>query len=300
MADTSGQADIRDLFISRLLKGFADEVLVFKALVTVTPTSAREIRWAQKTSGFLSGVTTTGMTTNIGANMSHLSQPSVVRQTFTRNTSYIREFMHETPLISDQDVKDNMVGLLSVHVRDLVRKIAYDVNTHIFDYLSGGRDGTKGNILSGNAKAAWDSAATAQVTYDVERGVEAIREQNYEPTHLLVCPHDYASMIVEFVETRGSGVPGFSSVKVKDGVITQILGLTVVVSNSVTQATSGNALICNPKQAVTYYQFTGLNSRSIEEPMIGVKIRAKEEGIATLTDPNASYLIKLTNIEAAS
>src|SRR3990167_11537899 len=178
MADTSGQADIRDLFIDRLLKGFADEVLVFKNLVTVTPTSAREIRWIQKTSGFLSGVTTTGMTTNLGANMSQLSQPSVVRQSFTRNTSRIREFMHETPLISDQDIKDNMVGLLSVHVRDLVRKIAYDVNSHIFDYLSSNRTGAYGAILSGNTTNTWDGATAPKITTDIERAKEAIREQN--------------------------------------------------------------------------------------------------------------------------
>lgn len=296
MADVAGQADLRDLFVSKLLKGFSDEVLTFKGLVTVTPTSAREIRWQQKTAGFLSGVTTTGMTTNIGANMSHLSEPSIVRQSFTRNTSYIREFFHETPLISDQDIKDNMVGLLAVHVRDLVRKVAYDQNSHIFDALSGGRDGSLGNILSGNATAAWDGAIAPKVTTDIERAKEAVREQNYEPTHIFLCPHDYASLMVEMVETRGSGVPGFSSQKIANGVITEILGLTVVVSNSVTQRTSGNVLICNPQQAVTYYEFTALNSRTIEEPMVGVKVRAKAEGIATLTDVNASYMIKLVSI----
>lgn len=296
MADVAGQQDIRDIFISRLLKGFSDEVLTFKGMVTVTPTSAREIRWQQKTAGFLSGVTTTGMTTNIGANMSALSEPSIVRQSFTKNTSYIREFMHETPLISDQDIKDNMVGLLAVHVRDLVRKIAYDVNAHIFDYLSGGRDGTLGNILSGNATAAWDGAIAPKVTSDIERAKEAVREQNYEPTHIFLSPHDYASILVEFVETRGSGVPGFSSQKIANGVITEILGLTVVVSNSVTQRTSGNAIVCNPAQAVTYYQFSDLVSRNIEEPLRGIKIRAREEGVATLTDTNASYMIKLISV----
>ena len=294
-ADTSGQAEIRDLFISRLLKGFADEVLVFKGLVTTTPTSAREIRWQQKTSGFLAGVTTTGMTTNIGANMSQLAQPSVIRQSFTRNTSYVREFFHETPLISDQDVKDNMVGLLAVHIRDLVRKIAYDVNTHIWNALSSEGTGALGNILSGNATVMWDQASGVKITTDIERGKEAIREQNYEPTHLFLMPHDYASLMIELVETRGSGVPGFSSQKIANGVITEVLGLTVVVSPSVVKGTSGNALVCNPAQAVTYYEFTGLNSRTIEEPMIGVKIRAKEEGFASLTDVNASYLIKGTN-----
>lgn len=290
-ADTSGQADIRDLFINRLLKGFEDEVLVFKRLVTTTPTSAREIRWVQKTAGFLSGVTTTGMTTNIGANMSQLSRPSAVRQTFTRNTSYVKEFFHETPLISDQDVKDNMVGLLSVHVRDLVRKIAYDVNTHLWNIL------TRNNTipLSGNTTVMWDAAAAVKITTDIERAKEAIREQNYEPTHLFLMPHDYASLMIELVETRGSGVPGFSSQRVVNGVITEVLGLQVVVSNSVTKGTSGNALVCNPSQAVTYYEFTGLNSRTIEEPMLGVKIRAKEEGVGTLTDVNACYLIKGTN-----
>ena len=291
MPDAAGQAEIRDLFINRLLKGFADEVLKFKQLVTVTPTSAREIRWVQKTAGFLAGVTTTGMTTNIGANMSHLSLPSVIRQSFTRNTSYVREFMHETPLISDQDVKDNMVGLLAVHVRDLVRKIAYDVNTHIWDILTGNRDGSTANVLSGNSTAAWDAASGVKIVTDIERGKEEIREQNYNPTHLLLSPRDYASLVIELTETKGTATPNFASQKVENGVISEVLGLTVVVSQSVT---ADYAAICNPSEAVTYYEFTGLNSRTIEEPMIGVKIRAKEEGIATNSDPNAVYLIKNT------
>jgi len=53
MADTSGMQDIRGIDIDKLAKGFADEENDFKNITTLSTTSAREIRWYKKTSGFL-------------------------------------------------------------------------------------------------------------------------------------------------------------------------------------------------------------------------------------------------------
>ena len=86
MADASGQADIRGLNIDKLAKGFADEENVFKKFVTVSNTTAREIRWYQKTSGFLDSTDTTGITASQIANTSERSRPVVVEQTWTRTT----------------------------------------------------------------------------------------------------------------------------------------------------------------------------------------------------------------------
>ena len=52
MADVAGQSDLRGIDIDKMAKGFAEEELVLERFLTVTSTSAREIRWYQKTSGF--------------------------------------------------------------------------------------------------------------------------------------------------------------------------------------------------------------------------------------------------------
>jgi len=65
MADTSAQAEIRGIDIQKLVEGFAEEGIILKNFCRVMPATAREIRWFQKTAGFLTGPTTTAITTLI-------------------------------------------------------------------------------------------------------------------------------------------------------------------------------------------------------------------------------------------
>lgn len=285
MADTSGQADIRSIYIDKMMKGFADEELVFDRFTTNTTTSARKVRWFQKTSGFLSEVTTTGITKNFGADMDQLGRPMVIRQTFTRNETEVKTFFFESALISEQDIKDNDVNIMATHIRDITRKVLKDVNDHIYDVLT--ENQTAVNINTTAATAAWDAASGQKIVTDIETGKRKIRAYNYEPTDLFLSPTDYASMIIHFIENEGANVPGFASQRVADGVITEILGLRVTVSNSVA---ADSCAIAATKQAVTVYTFEALRSAEIKEELIGSKFRVKKECLAVLTDPKAVHL----------
>jgi phage major head subunit gpT-like protein len=136
MADNSGQAEIRGLDIDKLAKGFAEEEMVLKRFVSVTKTSAREIRWYKKTAGFLTGTTTTGITGNRIDNVAERALPSVVEQSWTRQTSYVRKYFVESPTLSMEDIKDADIDVLATNVRDLVRAVANRVDTRIFNVLS--------------------------------------------------------------------------------------------------------------------------------------------------------------------
>lgn len=286
MADNVGMQDIRGIDVDALAKGFADEELVFKRFVNISRTSAREIRWYQKTAGFLSEVTTSGMTSNFG-NTDQYTRPTQIQQSWTRNTSYVLTFFFESPMISEQDLRDSDPDVLGTHVRDVTRKVMKDVNDHIYNTLTESQ--SPSNILSTAATATWDSATPSniKIVTDIETAKRKIRAQNYEPTHLFLSPTDYGNMIIHFIETEGANVPGFTSQRVQDGVVEEILGLQVVVSNSVA---ADSAWVGAPARALTYKEFTSITARSFEEPMIGTKVRVKEEGVALLTDPNASHL----------
>ena len=88
----SGEANIRGIDIDKLAKGFADEASVLKGFVTVSKTSAREMRWYQKTAGFLDSVDTTGITQSKIFTVPERALPTVVEQSWTRNTSYVKKF----------------------------------------------------------------------------------------------------------------------------------------------------------------------------------------------------------------
>src|SRR3990167_7313318 len=117
----SAENGIRGLDIDKLAKGFADEQLVLKKFLMNSTTKARELRWYQKTAGFLDSTDTTGITASQIANTAFKARPVVVEQTWTRKSSYIRKYFVESPWLSDEDLKDTDVDLMATNVRDLVR-----------------------------------------------------------------------------------------------------------------------------------------------------------------------------------
>lgn len=286
MADGSGQADIRGIDVDKLVKGFADEENQFKKICLVTPTSAREIRWYQKTSGFLTGTTTTGITSNLITNTDQLALPTVVEQTFTRQTSYVRKYFVESPIISDEDIRDSDVDILAANIRDLARAVEREVDKRIYDVLTAG----VGNSTA--STAAWDAASGQDPIKDIMVAKKDIRIDGYNPegAYLLLRPKDHESLLTWLITTKGSSVPAFSSERLGDGVVMEILGLKVLVSQNVD---ADEAIVVVPQRAMTWKTFVPITARTIEHVGIGVSVRCWEEGEAIMTDTNAAA--KITN-----
>ena len=154
MPDTNAMADIRGIDIDKLAKGFADEQNVFKKFCTVSTTAAREIRWFSKTSGFLDTADTTAITASHIANTSFKARPFVSEQSWTRNTSYVRKYFVESPLISDEDIKDTDIDILSTNVRDLVRAVERQIDARIYTVISTGT----GVLTGASTQDGWDDA----------------------------------------------------------------------------------------------------------------------------------------------
>ena len=287
--DTSGMQDIRGIDIDKLARGFADEENVFKNITTLSTTSAREIRWYKKTSGFLDSTDTTGITASQIANTSERSLPVVVEQSWTRQTSYVRKYFVESPTISMEDIKDTDVDILATNIRDLVRAVARQVDKRIYDVASA-------NVGNSNAATAtWDNATQANVNIikDLMTAKKDIRVDGYDPegAFLLLTPGDHELMLTNLIFTKGSSIPNFSSEKMKSGVVMEILGLKVLVSTNVD---ADEAMVVVGQRALTWKAFMPLTSVVIDEPGIGKKIRCWEEGECLMTDVNAAA--KITNL----
>ena len=154
MADTSSMAEIRGIDIDKLAKGFADEESFFKKFVVVSATSAREVRWYQKTSGYLDSTDTTGITASQIANVAPKARPVVVEQSWTRNTSYVKKFFVESPTISDEDIRDSDIDILATNVRDLVRAVERQIDARIYTVISTGT----GVLTGASTQDGWDDA----------------------------------------------------------------------------------------------------------------------------------------------
>lgn len=289
MADSSGQADIRGLDIDKLAKGFADEENVFKQICQVSKTMAREIRWYQKTSGFLAGTTTTGITGELMDNVGERSRPSVVEQSWTRQTSYVRKYFVESPTISEEDIMDSDIDVLATNVRDLVRAVARRVDARIYSVMTAGVGNTNAST------AAWDAGSGQDPVKDLLVAKKDIRTDGYNPegAMLLLSPKDHESLITWLISTKGSSIPQFASEKVRSGVVMEILGLNVMVSTNVA---ADEAMVVVPQRAMSWKSFMPLTSVVVTDAGIGRKIRVWEEGEAIMTDTNAAA--KITNTQA--
>ena len=289
MADTAAMADIRGINVDKIAKGFADEAIIFKQYCTVKNTSAREIRWYSKTTGIVDTTDTTGITASGIYNAASLALPDIAEQTWTRNTSYVKKFIVESPWMSDEDLKDNDISLLATTVRDLTRAVAWQVDYRIIQIIAEAFSAS--NIQSGTATAdGWDDDATGDPITDILAMKAAIRTYAYNPEGAIMVLHstDFKNLIRHLIVVKGSSIPSFSSEAVRSGMVMEILGVKVVVSENMT---TDYALMFIPNVSATWYQFTPITATTIVEPGIGQKVRVWELGEAVLTDPKSVYLL---------
>ena len=290
MADTSGQIDLQGLDVDKLAKGFSDDENVFKQFLTVTPTSAREMRWYQKTAGFITGTTTTNTTEDPIANSAFGTLPPIAEQSWTRVTSYAKHYAVESPWLTYADIKDSDPDVLATNVRDLTRAVENQIDKRIYAVLSGSL------YLSGSSLGTgWGDTTNGNPIMDLLSGATAIKQQGYDISNLkvLVHPNEYKNLLNYIITVKGSSIPSFASERVRDGVVLSVVGQGIVVSNN---CTIGFPVQIVPQRVATWKSFTPITAITKDEPGVGVKIRVWEDGEILLTDPNAGHVILGANV----
>lgn len=289
MADTAGQQDIRGIDVQRFVTGFADEDSVLKGMCRNSPTSAREIRWFQKTAGFISPTTTSGITSNLLANTASRAIAPVTQQTFTRNTSYVRKYFTESELISIEDEKDTDVDILATMIRDLLRSVANQVDVRIYNVLTESLSPSNINTAAA-AGTGWDDATNGNPIGDLLTGLSNLRSNSYTTNGaiLYIHPTEHKNLMDYLINVKGSSIPEFSSEQVRTDSVMTILGMNVVVS---TNATTDYALIFLRGVSAAWKAFTPLTSAVVTDEGVGKKIRVWEEGECLLENPKSVHLI---------
>jgi len=285
MADQVEMQDIRGLDIDKAVKGFALTEYIFKNAVTVVNTSADHIRWYQETAADLTATAPMRV-----ANKATLALPTELEVSWTRNTSYVKEYMAQGT-ISEMDIKSADIDVLARTLLRLTRAVVKQVDTDIYNVASESQ--TAVNINSVTSNAAWDAASGQDPIEDILEAMQKIEEADYETSGLEIwlSPKDKKSLLTWLISTKGASIPQFASEKVENGVLMTFLGAKVRVSPNVV---ADSALVLNPKKAVTYRQFTDTTSKIIENPGLNKMIRVWARGIATLTDPKAVTIITNT------
>ena len=288
MADANGQALIRGLDIDKASKDMLEEATIFKNECKLESTTSRQIRWYQKTSGYLTTTTPAKI-----SNIPYGARPFVLRQTWTRNTSYTKKYLLDSEMIDMEDETDSDVQIWMNTAEDLTGAVAFDRDGDVWDVVSESQSPTLINDVT--SVAAWDAASGQNPYADVTEAEQLIREQTKKtPTlKIYLSAKDHKSLKDWLVTTKGSSIPGFSSQLVENKQLLVFDSKQVIVSENVT---ADYAMVANLERAAIYKEFSGLKTSIITEDQIGRKLRVGTNGITLLVRPKYVALISNTQL----
>lgn len=285
-----GTADLRAQFVDSTVKGFAERMYKFKQALTITSTSAWKNVFFRENSNPLTSAG--GLSTKVPRG----AQPAQGSVKWERVNSYVEKFFYEDTIFFEDLLTDE----LPVQARTLFRvaeKITKDVDDACWAVLAENPSATathtntaiqQVNIAAGKH---W-SGSSAAIIDDLMNAKTLLASSNYDVSNLIafINPRDHRS-IVNYLATRGAQFPTIGADMATNGRVGEIAGIKLVLSNSVT---ASYALVCVPKICATWKEAVSFRTTTIEDPYVSLKIRATEEGITQLTDPNAVCLIANT------
>lgn len=291
MADGIGEADLGGIKVNEFVTGFADEGLVLKQLLRQRTSDSREFIWFQKTTGYVSPVTTSGMTTNL-VNTTSRGISAVAEQTFTRNTSHVKDFSVVSELITYSDERDTPIDILGILVKDLITSVSSQAEVRCYNVLT--ESLSPSNIQTTAAVGTgWDDATNGNPIRDILTGRRKIRQYGYiiskaQKGVLYINSIEDEHLNFFLISTKGSSIPQYSSDLMVKGAVMEILNFDVVVSEN---ATTDYALQFIPQISAAWTQHIGLSSEIEKISGKGKKVHVWEAGEATLENPKSVHLI---------
>jgi|TARA_Y100000310_G_C20649682_1_gene798662 hypothetical protein len=282
MADATGQQDLRAENFSRIVKGFALQEYKMKQLCMVQSSNAWTETYYKETAADLTGGT--GSAVKGVARLANFPYGEVTwTKTSGRNVKHAME-----GVLSWEDIKTNNVPMVARTLLRIARAVAKSVDTDIASAILS----EAGNTTAANA--TWNNAVVADrdPIQDILDAKALIAVDNYNPDKggfLLVHPTNYAELLGN-ANVRNAG-QFWTDSATKNGRVGRLLGLTVLVTNSVTE---GGAQVVIAKEACTWKSVVGLTVKSIEDPGIKTTIRAWEVGQIQVV--NADAICSITGV----
>lgn len=281
----SGDTSLKAEFIDKTIKAIALREYVLKDLCTVENSNAWTETYFRETNTDPTNVTSGGGATVNIKGIPRLSPFPFGEVSWTKVSGSNLKYGAEG-LVS---YEDELMGNISIIQRTLIRiarapVLAVDGDIAALMLASAGNVVT---IASGNE---WDSTTVAnrQPIKDILDAIQLIRADNLNVLngngYLCVNGTDYTNLISNSQVVNN---PTFKSGVLENGVVGEICGLKIKVTESLEFGTPDKAYVVIAKEAMTWKTVTPLTTVTIEEPGIKKTIRAWELGQPQMVVPNA-------------
>jgi hypothetical protein len=290
MADTTGEADLRKEFIDGAVKAVALMEYKLKTLCTVDTSSAWTETYYRETNTELTGGGVASPTTVKG--IPRLAPFPYGEVSWTKVSALIEKYGMEG-MISYEDVNLNNIPMIQRTILRIGRAVSFAVDSQIAAVMAA----SYGNTLAITAGNEWDSATVANrdPVFDVLSAIQMLRADNIDALngngYLCLNGTDYTNLISN---SKVINNPTFKSADVvSNGVVGEICGLKIMVTQALEATTPDVAYVVVAKEAMTWKEATPLTVLQIEDAGIKTTIRAFELGVCQMTSPNA--VCKITN-----
>lgn len=290
MADTTGEQDLRKEYIDGAVKAVALMEYKLKTLCTVDSSSAWTETYYRETNSELTGGGVASPTTVKG--IPRMAPFPYGEVSWTKVSALIEKYGMEG-MISYEDAQLNNIPMIQRTILRIGRAVSFAVDSQIAATMLASAGNTFG-ITVGNE---WDSATVANrdPVYDILYGIQMLRADNIDALngngYLCLNGTDYTNLISNSKVTNSTSFK--TADVVSNGVVGQICGLKIMVTEALEATTPDVAYIVVAKEAMTWKEATPLTVLQIEDPGIKTTIRAFELGVAQMTSPNA--VCKITN-----
>jgi len=283
-----GEYDLRKEYIDGAVKAVALAEYKLKNLCTIDSSSAWTESYFRETNTELTGGT--------GSNVKGIPRlaPFPAGQVTETKVSATMEKYGMEGLISMEDVLLDNVPMVQRTLLRIGRAVAYSIDVQIEAVMAA----SFGNTVAVAAGYEWDSATLANrdPVKNILSAINELRTDNIDALNgngYFVCNGtDYTNIISNSKFTNN---PSFKTADVvSNGVVGQIVGLKIMVSNAIAADT---AYVVMAKEAMTWKQAQPLTVVQIDEPGISKTIRAFELGVCQLHSPNG--VCKITNTRIA-
>jgi len=286
MADTTGELDLRAVNYEAIVKGFALQEFKMKQVVTESSSSSWQESYYRETATELTG----GLGSAVKG-VPRLANFPYGEPSWTLVNTYIEKYGMEG-VVSAEDEMLNNVDVIARTLLRISRAVAYAVDLQIYTVLYG----AAGNTVAVAAGSEWNSLTVANrdpITNILSAKAE-LSIDNFDPDrngYIILHPNEYSYLLSN---SKCVNNPSFKTADVvSNGVVGQICGLKIIVSNVVT---TDACLIVIAKECGTWKSAAGLTVHTIKDPGIKTTIRAYEMGVCQATSPNA--ICTITNTKA--
>jgi hypothetical protein len=286
----TGESALRKEYVDGAVKAVALMEYKLKSLCVIDNSGAWTETYYRETNSELTGGGVASPTKVKG--IPRLAPFPYGEVSWTKVSALIEKYGMEG-VISYEDEKLNNIPMIQRTILRIGRAVAYAVDSQIAAVMLA----SAGNTFAITAGNEWDSATIANrdPLYNILYGIQMLRADNINALNgngfLCVNGTDYTNLISN---SKVVNSPTYKSADViTNGVVGQLCGLKIMVTEALEVATPDVAYIVVAKEAMTWKEATALTILQIEDPGIKTTIRAFELGVCQMQSPNA--VCKITN-----